>query len=136
MKGVLLDTDVLIEVLCGRSPEILPRFEKLATSDMPIFYTPVTVAEIWHGVRAGEERAVAQLLDSMACLPLDEETGRRAGHFLRLYRGSHSLELGDALIGAAAVQHNLPLWTRNRKHYPMKEIRFYGPGAAGSALSW
>jgi predicted nucleic acid-binding protein len=33
--------------------------------------------------------------------------------------------LGDALIAAAASIHGLDLWTRNRKHYPMKDITFY-----------
>ncbi len=29
------------------------------------------------------------------------------------------------MIAAAAVLHRADLWTRNRKHYPMKELSFY-----------
>ena len=58
-------------------------------------------------------------------LPVDGETGRRAGDYLRQYRKSHSVELGDALIAATAVQNDAALWTRNRKHYPMNELSFY-----------
>jgi len=39
--------------------------------------------------------------------------------------GSHAVELGDALIAAAAVASRAELWTRNRKHYPMKEAVFF-----------
>jgi len=35
------------------------------------------------------------------------------------------VELGDALIAATASLHNLALWTRNRRHYPMKDVFFF-----------
>jgi hypothetical protein len=57
--------------------------------------------------------------------PVDAEVGRLAGGYLREYRNSHGVELGDALIAAAAVVHHADLWTRNRKHYPMKELAFF-----------
>jgi predicted nucleic acid-binding protein len=53
------------------------------------------------------------------------ETGRQAGDYLKRYRKSHAVELGDALIAAGAVLNNAALWTRNRKHYPMKELAFF-----------
>ena len=34
------------------------------------------------------------------------------------------MELGDALIASAALLNRASLWTRNRKHYPMKELMF------------
>lgn len=47
-----------------------------------------------------------------------------AGEYIRRYRKSHSVELGDALIAASAVVSGAALWTRNRKHYPMPELKF------------
>ena len=41
---------------------------------------------------------------------------------LRQFSKSHSVEMGDALIAAAV--HDLELWNRNRRHYPMKDISF------------
>ena len=61
----------------------------------------------------------------MVCVPVDAEIGRKAGEYLRLYRRSHGVELGDALIAATASAHGLKLWTRNRKHYPMREVSHY-----------
>jgi predicted nucleic acid-binding protein len=59
------------------------------------------------------------------CAPADAEIGRRAGDYLRRYRKSHGVELGDALIAATAVANGSTIWTRNRKHYPMKELSFF-----------
>jgi len=58
-------------------------------------------------------------------VPLDYETGYIAGRYLKQYRKSHGLALGDALIAAAAVQNDAALWTRNRKHFPMKDLVLY-----------
>jgi predicted nucleic acid-binding protein len=44
---------------------------------------------------------------------------------LRQYRKSHGVEIADALIAAAAVANRAELWTRNRKHYPMKDVSFF-----------
>jgi len=65
------------------------------------------------------------LFAALTCVPIDAEIGRRAGEYLRLYAKSHGVELGDALIAATASIHGLTLWTRNRKHYPMKDLSFY-----------
>jgi predicted nucleic acid-binding protein len=60
----------------------------------------------------------------LTCVPIDAATGRLTGDYLRRYRKSHAVELGDALIAAAAVLNSAALWTRNRKHYPMKDLVF------------
>lgn len=44
---------------------------------------------------------------------------------MRQFAKSHRLELADALIAATASIHKLKLWTRNRRHYPMKDIAFF-----------
>ena len=122
MKTVLLDTDILIEVLRQRDETILKKWRRLGRSAELVLYTPVTTAELWHGLRSGEEAAVSKMLETLTCVPLDAEIGRRAGSYLRQFHRSHDLDIGDALIAAAAAVHGCALWTRNRKHYPMKDI--------------
>lgn len=77
------------------------------------------------GALPHEYEPLSRLFRALLCAPSDSETGRLAGEYLRQYRKSHSLELGDALIAAATVQNRAALWTRSRKHYPMKEVAFY-----------
>jgi predicted nucleic acid-binding protein len=122
LKTVLLDTDILIEVLRQRDEAILEKWRRLGRNRELVLYTPVTTAELWQDLRQGEETAVSKILETLTCVPLDAEIGRRAGDYLRRFHRSHGLALGDALIAAAAAVHGCALWTRNRKHYPMKDI--------------
>jgi len=58
-------------------------------------------------------------------LQRDAAIGRRAGEYLHRFAKSHPVEPGDALIAATASLHNLKLWTRNRRHYPMTDVAFF-----------
>ena len=122
---VLVDSDVLIEVSRERNHEILSRWTHLAESGSAILCSPVSSAELWAGALPREHEATAKLFRTLLCVPIDYETGRQAGDYLRQYGKSHGLQIGDSLIAAAAVLNRAELWTRNRKHYPMKELSFY-----------
>ena len=105
--------------------EILSRWTRLSESEDTLLYSPVTEAELWAGARPHEYQAITDLFLALLCVPVDREIGRQAGDYLRQYRKSHSLELPDALIASTAVLSQAELWTRNRKHYPMKELSFF-----------
>lgn len=122
MSGVLVDSDVLIEVLRGRKPEPGRIWTDLVNSGSQLFFSPVTLAEIRHGMRGGEGETMERALSSMTCVPIDLEIGARAGDYLRAFHASHAVALGDALIAATASIHQLELWTQNRKHFPMKDV--------------
>jgi len=122
---VLIDSDILIEVCRGRDESILSKWADLSTSDALILFSPVNEAELWAGARPSEYNSLEALFGALACAPADAAVGRCVGDYLRRYRKSHSLELGDALIAATAAAHGAMLWTRNRKHYPMKELSFF-----------
>jgi predicted nucleic acid-binding protein len=123
--SILLDTDIAIEILRARNQSILSTWSSLALSGESIFYSPITAAEVWRGAFAHEPPLIVRFFRPLVCLPADYETGRTAGDLLRQYRKSHNLEVPDALIAAAAIQHQAALWTRNRKHYPMPHLTFY-----------
>jgi predicted nucleic acid-binding protein len=125
LKSVLIDSDILIEVSRARDTSILARWEALSTGSTVPFCSSVTVAELWHGARPEDERTLQVLFVAVQCVPIDIEIGRRAGTYLRQFAKSHSVELGDALIAATASVHGLQLWTRNRRHYPMKNLGFF-----------
>ena len=97
----------------------------MSQSEITILYSPVTAAELWAGAQPREYEALTNLFRALVCVPIDSETGRQAGDYLRQYRKSHGLELSDALVASVASLNRAELWTRNRKHYPMKKLSFY-----------
>jgi predicted nucleic acid-binding protein len=126
MAKVLLDSDVIIEWLRGHQP-FVEHVPALIAAHSELFWSPVSVAEVFAGVRKGEQDAVANLFLLLEPISISVEVGRKAGDYLKAYAKSHSVELGDALIAASACSENLKLWTLNKKHYPMKDIDFYIP---------
>jgi predicted nucleic acid-binding protein len=122
---VLVDSDILIEVSRGRNADIVAKWVNLSNSDAAVLYSPVSVAELWAGARPNEYDALNNLFRALTCIPIDGEAGHQAGVYLKQYRRSHGVEVADALIAAGAVANRAELWTRNRKHYPMKEISFF-----------
>jgi hypothetical protein len=77
-------------------------------------------------VSRGRDAAILDALFlALLCVPIDREVAKKAGAYLQLFARSHHLELGDARIAATASVHQAALWTRNHKHYPMKDVRFY-----------
>jgi len=122
---VLVDSDVLIELLRGKNAGIIERWIGLRESNAMVAYSPVNSAEIWRGARGSEAETIAALFAALTCIPIDAVVGKRAGEYLARFHASHAMELGDAFIAATASVHGLRLWTRNRKHFPMRDVRHF-----------
>lgn len=126
LAGVLFDTDVVIEILRGRS-EVVRVALDLEASGARTYTTPVCWVEVYAGLRPGEEPITQAFFEARGEVVLDAFTGRIAGAYMARYAKSHKVEIADALVAAAATTSGLYLWTLNRKHYPMPDIRFYEP---------
>ena len=124
MAEILLDSDVIISWLRGYDPyaEIIP---SLVAEGEVLAWTPVSVAEIYAGARRREEPQLENLFLVLEPLTLSAEIGQKAGNYLNAYSKSHGVELGDALMAATSYYFGIPLWTLNRKHYPMRDIQFF-----------
>ncbi|HLY60685.1 MAG TPA: type II toxin-antitoxin system VapC family toxin [Terriglobia bacterium] len=122
----LLDTDILIDFLRGRKEARLLLLQYEAAADPPVI-SVVSVAELWAGMRLGEESSTSALLSALRKIPLSEEIALTAGNMLRTYRRSHGTELGDALIASTAAALHAILITRNVKHYPMPTVTVLRP---------
>ncbi len=113
---MLLDTCVAIDFLRGDAPATTYVGSLVERPSISV----ITVAEVFAGLRSQkEERAARLFLDSCMVLALLPGMAKAAGAYMRHYRGSHSVELGDALIAATAEHHGLELATLNVKHFPM-----------------
>jgi predicted nucleic acid-binding protein len=123
--NVLLDTDVAIEILRARNRDVLSKWVALTQPGNVVFYSPVVSAEVWAGALPHEHNVISTFFRPLQFLPADEETGVIAGAFMRQFARSHALDIPAALIAASAIQYQVALWTRNRKHYPMKVLTFF-----------
>jgi predicted nucleic acid-binding protein len=127
LADILLDSDVIIAWLRGYQP-VADAVLNLLGSGHSLLWTPVSIAEIFAGARKSESARIETLFLILETLPISQITGKKAGQYLQKYSRSHSLELGDALIAASACAANVSLWTINKKHYPMPEVRLFSPG--------
>jgi hypothetical protein len=123
--NVLVDSDILIEVFRGRDEEIVDRWKDLSLASHAVLFSPISICELWHGARRAEEATLEALFSVLICAPADAPVGRLAGDYLKRYSKSHSVEIADGIIAATATVHGAALWTRNRKHYPMRDFDFF-----------
>lgn len=124
---ILVDSDVLIEVTRARDQRIVLAWLAMAGTDSTILCSAISIAELWHGAREKEYTLLDNLFRSIQSVDITALVARKAGEYLQKYRKSHQLELGDALIAASAFQSKAHLWTRNKKHYPMQDLKLWNP---------
>ena len=116
---LLFDTDVLIDHLRGQPAA--RAFIKGTTEQKGISAT--TVAELYAGVREGNEHAVLEaFLRRFVVVPISAEIAERGGLLRRDYRKSHNTGFIDALIAATAETEGATLVTLNEKHFPMLDV--------------
>lgn len=112
---LLVDTDVLIDYLRSHPAAV----EYLESRSETLLVSAVTVAELYAGVREGQERsALSTFLSAFEIVPVDRPTAERGGLFRRDHGRSHNTGLADALIAATVEQSQAQLVSLNRKHFP------------------
>jgi predicted nucleic acid-binding protein len=102
MDKILLDTDVLIDHLRGHRP--------LPQADAAI--SVISRTELLAG-NEREEASVEALFEECEEVGVDTSIARTAGRLKRRTK----LQIADALIAATALERQLPLMTRNRRHF-------------------
>jgi predicted nucleic acid-binding protein len=124
---MLVDTDVIIWHLRGLNAAV-QRLDQIA--DLQI--SSITYMEVLQGLRNKDElQAVKKMLSRRAAvlLPPTPEITHRAIELLEGFTLSHGLQMGDALIAATALEHQLSLLTCNIKHFKyipdLNSILFY-----------
>jgi len=122
---LLLDTSVLIDTLRFRKQrrELLAR---LVEEGHRLSTTALNIAELYTGIRSGEETRTSFLLDSLECYALDCETGKQAGLLKNVWaKKGKTVSLPDAIVAAIAIDRGCTLVTDNRKDFPMSELSLY-----------
>ena len=117
--AALVDTSILVDHLRGRS-EARDLLAGELSAGEPLFGSVLTKVEVLAGIRRAEAAPTRALLDVLIWAdvtdPIAERAGALASRFLRSHRG---VDLVDYVIAATREELDLPLWTRNVRHFPM-----------------
>lgn len=112
----LVDTDVLVDVSRKNKAAI----DFLDQLDDSWSISVITALELIVGARNKKEvNQIDQLVAIYSAIPLTEEIGNSSYGLLRKFAKSHGLRVFDSLIAATAIEENLTLLSRNKKHFQM-----------------
>lgn len=107
----LCDTCILIDYLRGRE-DIRSIFTEKRKNGMGM--SSVTYMELMVGARNKQEiEIIRKSFADIEIVELTEAISRKGRHLIEQYSKSHGLLIPDALIGATALEYNIPLWTSN-----------------------
>jgi predicted nucleic acid-binding protein len=106
LSRILLDTDVLIDHLRGH------RRLNLRASDQAI--SVVTRCELF-AARNVDEPALRRTLSVLEEIAVDRTIAESAGRVRR----TAGIPVPDALIAATALEHEMAVMTRNRRHFEL-----------------
>jgi len=112
---MVIDTDVLIWYMKGNQ-NAYNTIENLKHFSISV----VTYIELVQGMRDKNElNNLRRALHAWGSkiLYISEEISVKAMFFVEQHFLNHSIQLADALIGATAISHGLPIVTGNDKHY-------------------
>lgn len=112
---MLIDTDVLIWYFKGNE-KAYQAVERAGNFSL----SAVTYMELVQGMRNKHE--LNNLRHGLhgwnaRIIHISEEISAKATFYVEQHFLSHSMQLADALIGATAIVHGMPLLTGNDKHY-------------------
>lgn len=120
-RRFLVDTDVFVDLLQGSRPTI--NFFRSQLINDRVMISLFSYGELYEGVMFGRnpKRALTELEDALKeveIVPISEETMRTFARIRGILRKSGAtIGIGDIIIGAAALELQVPLITRNVRHF-------------------
>jgi len=113
-NALLIDPDIVIDYL----KRIQPACALLDSPQFELYYSSWTRKELLAkpGLRESERHEIEVLLARFRMISVDDAIAEKYWKFLKKYE-SQGLRQADAIVAATAWQKNLPLLTRNQKHF-------------------
>jgi tRNA(fMet)-specific endonuclease VapC len=113
---LVADTDALIDFLRGQGLSLKVRN---TLSNGTLYTTAISAFELWTGAKSKKLlEATKKLLNAIEVLPIDAATAELAGEIFRnLEIAGQRIGMADCLIAASCITRDLPLLTRNIKHF-------------------
>jgi predicted nucleic acid-binding protein len=113
-NALLIDTDIFIDYL----KSVQPACALLDSSQFDIYYSSWTRKELLAkpGLRESERQEIEVLLARFRMISVDNAIAEKYWVLLKKYE-SQGLHQADAIVSATAWEKNLPLLTRNQRHF-------------------
>lgn len=114
---MVVDTSIFIEHLRAKDKTSTTLYQ---ISDEPeIFISAISLYELYMGATSEEKATqIRKLTEGIAVLPFTDEVAIQAGVIYKQLRSQNKLiEFRDIFIGATCLTFNLPIATRNKKHF-------------------
>jgi predicted nucleic acid-binding protein len=122
---LLLDTSILIDVLRLRNQR-REWLAHLVRNGNTVSTTTLNIAELYAGMRPGEEAKTEALLAGLETHELNASDARVAGKLKSVWaRKGRTLTLEDTIVAAIAIERGCALVTDNRRDFPMAEVHLY-----------
>ncbi len=122
---LLLDTTVLVDVLCSRKG----RRELLGEAVLAghrLTTTTLNIAEIYAGIRPGEEIKTEAVLQNLESFEVTGAIARLGGKLKNAWaKKGRTLAIVDMVVAATAIENDCVLVTDHRKDFPMPEVQLY-----------
>ena len=128
--NVLIDTSLLIQAQRRpESPEARELAELLIDGDASV--TGAVIMEFLRGARSDSEMAfLVSRMTSINYLEMDRQAWILAGRISnRLSRSGQTLSDFDVAIAAAAIRHDVPLYTLDKGFQRIPELTLYQPSS-------
>lgn len=122
-NGYLLDTDVLIAFLRGKSPELKVKIEDLLNQNIPLYMSIISLGELYLGAFKSENPPknlflVNALKEKLDLLDLTEEIVMLYGEIEAvLEKAGQVIGDFDVLIASTAIKHEATLVSGNERHF-------------------
>ena len=108
--SIVLDTDVLVDFLRGRSKAVA----FVNAHSARIILSSIVVAELYAGVKGdAEQAALDDFVSLFRVASVNAEIAKAGGLYKRNYGKSHGVGLADAILAATAEIENAELKTLN-----------------------
>lgn len=135
---ILLDTNIISELISAASATEVLQWAETIPADS-LYLSAITIAEMRFGVemmdrgkrRNGIEQSINALIENDykgRILPFDHLAGDVYGALVaRLKRQGMNIDQNDAMIAAIALRYDIPVATRNVKHFAPCGVNVINP---------
>lgn len=119
---MLADTTFIIDIM-KKDEAAVRKAGELSDASVSVLVGTPSIFELYVGVglsvRSSEEKEkILSILRTLPHLPLDSASATRAGLiYAQRVREKTKIDPEDAMLAGIAIQNNVPLLSRNRKHF-------------------